>query len=75
MDIKFGISQNDILGDQILVSLIASCFKSDIIFTANGDSDFIINPNKNQESILPEIDDIKITEDEDIIPNFLNGNK
>ena len=73
MDIKFGISQNDQLSDQILVSLIASCFKSDIIFTANNGDDFMINPNKPQEKVLDEIDDIKISDEEDIIPNFLNN--
>ena len=78
MDIKFGISTNDQLDDQIMVSLIASHFKNDIIFTAPKKEDLNIikttinnEINSNQNNNVKEEENEK--EEDDIIPSFLNN--
>ena len=76
MDIKFGMSTNDQLSDQILVSIIASHFTSDIIFTAPAKDAFVINKkpiiNTNTEEKKEENKE-QNSSDDDIIPNFLEG--
>ena len=76
MDIKFGMSTNDQLSDQILVSIIASHFTSDIIFTAPAKDAFVINKkpiiNTNTEDKKEETKEQSNSED-DIIPSFLEG--
>lgn len=74
MDIKFGISTNDQLSDQILVSLIASHFKNDVVFTAPKKEEFhLFKEQKPVEEKPIEQAEEKKSED-DIIPSFLDNN-
>ncbi len=79
VDIKFGVSINDELTDQILVSVIASDFTEDFDFThvptyepseikpaENTNSDPLDGSNFNSEEKLEE-------EKDDFLPNFLSG--
>ena len=77
LDIKFGITINDQLTDEIIVSVIASDFENDVIFTAEK-----IPPIKHEEAkeiVLdqeniptPSISETpKEEKDDDILPDFL----
>ena len=74
VDVKFGVSINDQLDDEILVSVIASDFKDEINFEATG---FATQPTREtvqQEKETPEEPDENINiEEEGILPGFLNS--
>ena len=75
VDVKFGVSINDQLDDEILVSVIASDFKDEINFEATG---FTTQPTREtvqqQEKETPEEPDENINiEEEGILPGFLNS--
>ena len=71
MDIKFGVSTNDELGDQILCSLIASDFETDKVFSIPTKEDFSYETKKVKESEEPS-KNLDVTDD-DIIPAFMEG--
>ncbi len=75
LDIKFGMSENDQLSDQMLVSIIASHYNNDIIFTAPSKDAFAINKTINPiiSNDDKKEDDSNKNEEADIIPNFLEG--
>ena len=74
IDVKFGVSINDQLNDEILVSVIASDFDQQIEFSADNPQPVVapILPEQPSEEVKP---DNKIEEDnsisDDILPNFL----
>ena len=74
VDVKFGVSINDQLDDEILVSVIASDFKDEINFEATG---FSSQPTR--ETVQPDKDTSEETdeniniEEEGILPGFLNS--
>ena len=79
LDIKFGMSINDHLSDEIFVSVIASDFENDIDFTAPTNI-APIRPVEQQELEDRLIDTAKREqernfEEDSIIPNFLRDNK
>ncbi|MFA6370437.1 MAG: cell division protein FtsZ [Bacilli bacterium] len=70
LDIKFGVSINTYLDDQILVSVIASDFKEEYDFTAVPASSGPIRPRVEdglKVTPTPALED----EEEDILPDFL----
>jgi len=77
IDMKFGITINDQLTDEILVSVIASDFENDVDFTAQS----VIEPVKPLESEekLDQLEDTaerekeRYLEEDSIIPNFLKS--
>ena len=78
MDMKFGISINDQLGDQILVSIIASGFKGEIDFSKTNLSLYknTIQDIKDRQKDLDGLVNQNNTEKEDkndFIPTFLEG--
>ena len=74
MDIKFGISTNDQLSDQILCSIIASDFINDTAFSAPKKEEFVLTSKKEKpENNEPIEKTSKETIEDDIIPNFLEG--
>ena len=74
MDIKFGISTNDQLSDQILCSIIASDFVNDTVFSAPKKEEFVLTSKKEKpENNEPIEKTSKETIEDDIIPNFLEG--
>jgi len=70
VDVKLGIAINDQLGDQIMVSVIASDFSSESQqqITEGLNSPNSINPVKKEEKKEEKKD-----EEEDILPDFLKG--
>lgn len=74
MDIKFGISTNDQLDDQILCSIIASDFVNDTVFSVPQKEDFVLGFKKPKEEIKEEVvEENKDNIEDDIIPDFLDG--
>lgn len=79
IDIKFGISINDQLNDEILVSVIAAQFENDFDFAApnvivrsddqKGDEDIMI-PSQEQPKPEPKSEEPEI-DDKSILPSFL----
>lgn len=83
LDLKIGISYNDQLQDEVLCSVIACGFSSDTIFAAPSKIDFLTHPTVNQvakdnvETKAPIAEERKeqtSNDEDDIIPNFLDGN-
>ena len=79
IDIKFGITINDQLTDEILVSVIASDFENDVDFTAQT----MTSPIKTNDSEDRQVEELSETakreqerylEEDSIIPNFLKNN-
>ena len=77
LDIKFGITINDQLSDEIICSVIAADFDSDFLFTAEKVSPVA---KETKDIVLEEIDtpevNIKaeqpeVKKDDDILPDFL----
>ena len=75
IDIKFGITVNDQLSDEIIVSVIASDFENDVDFTAQT----VVNPIRIEKED-PEVEELndsikreqeRYLEEDSIIPNFL----
>ena len=85
IDLKFGVSINDQLNDEILVSVIASDFEEDVDFTHSGDTFipkredalFVTPDMPKSENSQPEVKQPSAeasavsVDDEDILPNFL----
>ena len=77
IDIKFGITINDQLSDEIMVSVIASDFENDVDFTAQT----VVSPVKpvDSENRINELEDAaerekeRYLEEDSIIPNFLKN--
>ena len=75
IDVKFGVSINDQLSDEILVSVIASDFDHDIDFSAEAPAPTftktttIIESSKEESSEETKEEE----EDDDILPNFLKN--
>lgn len=77
LDLKFGISINDQLGDQVLVSIIASGFKGDVDFSKTNIT--FTRPSAQQDlrdiqaglSSLSSTPEEKETKDDDFMPSFL----
>ena len=80
IDIKFGITINDQLTDEILVSVIASDFENDVDFTAQTMGE-PIKPDSQSEQQVSELQEAatreqeRYLEEDSIIPNFLKDNK
>lgn len=78
IDIKFGITINDQLTDEILVSVIASDFEGDVDFTAQS-ATLPTKPVETEQKI-EELEDAatrekeRYFEEDSIIPNFLKNN-
>lgn len=72
LDIKFGVSINSYLDDQILVSVIASDFKEEYDFTAVPTVQGPIRPRVDEvlHRVAPEEES---TPEEDILPDFLKN--
>ncbi len=76
IDIKFGITINDQLTDEILVSVIASDFENDVDFTAQTVATNI-HTNDSEDSKVEELEENakreqeRYLEEDSIIPNFL----
>ncbi len=79
IDIKFGITINDQLTDEILVSVIASDFENDVDFTAQTFATPINTvPEEEKVSELSETakrEQERYLEEDSIIPNFLKDTK
>ena len=79
IDIKFGITINDQLTDEILVSVIASDFENDVDFTAQTFATPIsTEPEEEKVTELSENakrEQERYLEEDSIIPNFLKDNK
>ena len=74
VDVKFGVSINDQLDDEILVSVIASDFKDEINFEATGFSSQPTRETVQPDKDTPEETDENINiEEEGILPGFLNS--
>ena len=81
IDVKFGVTINDQLSDEILVSVIASDFDEDIDFGAKTDSQTNQAPVQVQADPTPVIETEPAIEqhndeefaDDDILPNFLKN--
>ena len=83
IDIKFGISINDQLSDEILVSVIASDFENDIDFSET--QAYNPTPETRPQSVLNNVNEEKKEEEnkpevnqddsstDDILPNFLKN--
>lgn len=76
VDIKFGVSINDQLTDQILVSVIASDFTEDFDFTAIPTFEKrIVTKSENEQTELNSLEEEEISEEEEpaqgFLPNFL----
>jgi len=82
MDLKFGISINDQLEDTILVSIIASGFAQDIDFSVTdtiNNNLFVNKPKESSDTLnklnngdgLVKNEEAKESDDDDIIPSFL----
>ncbi len=78
IDIKFGITINDQLTDEILVSVIASDFENDVDFTSQTIAVPIITDTENQKaeelSENAKREQERYLEEDSIIPNFLKNN-
>ena len=80
IDIKFGITINDQLTDEILVSVIASDFENDVDFTAQTMS-APIKTNETEDRQVEELSENakreqeRYLEEDSIIPNFLKDTK
>ena len=81
IDIKFGVSINDQLTDEILVSIIASDFEDEVVFTEptpasrsqqSSENIFTNNPIQNHQSEKRDESDISLSED-DVLPSFLKN--
>ena len=78
IDVKFGVSINDELSDEIIVSVIASDFGKEFDFTSFNNTDTLEELNKKDEPIFEEEQSsTKPVEEEkedsiDILPNFLD---
>jgi len=81
VDVKLGVSINDQLSDQIIVSVIASDFADEFDFTrtptyekpANKENKSINEENKNNNQVVANQDEEKKEEEEDILPDFLKN--
>ena len=76
VDVKFGVSINDQLSDQIIVSVIASDFKEevDITVTPNYNKPIIDKPNNTNNLENKETsEENKEEKEEDILPDFLKN--
>lgn len=80
IDIKFGISINDQLNDEIMASVIASHFENDFDFSAPNEkianNNILMTNTKNNENNQPsdeENQDDNILDNDSILPNFLKG--
>ena len=79
VDVKFGVSINDQLNDEILVSVIASDFEEEIDFSKPSSYQTpprpidapVLNPVVQEEKPVQNDDDIDVTS---ILPGFLNNN-
>lgn len=67
-DVKLGILINDQLGDEIMVSVIACGFKTDVNFSAD---DYKILEANKEETKLDEASEKDEEESNDILPDFL----
>ena len=87
IDLKFGVSINDQLSDEILVSVIASDFEEDVDFAKQDsyipkreDTIFSSGEFKSENAAPAEAnnaaqeDQVEV-DDDDILPNFLKDNK
>lgn len=78
IDIKFGITINDQLTDEILVSVIASDFENDVDFTSQTIAAPIKTDIENQKaeelSENAKREQERYLEEDSIIPNFLKNN-
>ncbi len=78
IDIKFGITINDQLTDEILVSVIASDFENDVDFTSQTIAVPIITDTENQKaeelSENAKREQERYLEEDSIIPSFLKNN-
>ena len=78
IDIKFGITINDQLTDEILVSVIASDFENDVDFTSQTIAAPIKTDTENQKaeelSENAKREQERYLEEDSIIPNFLKNN-
>ena len=87
IDLKFGVSINDQLSDEILVSVIASDFEEDVDFAKQDsyipkreDTIFSSGEFKSENATSAEAnnaaqeDQVEV-DDDDILPNFLKDNK
>ncbi|MDR1697879.1 MAG: hypothetical protein LBR37_03070, partial [Erysipelotrichaceae bacterium] len=63
IDVKFGLSINNLLDDEIMVSLIASHFKDDYDFNAT--------PKEIREAVITKTIVQEYPSKEDIVPDFL----
>ena len=72
LDIKFGVSINPELADQILVSVIATDFSEEYDFTAVP-TFRPVQPRVYEGVKVEEVSDTG-EEDDSILPNFLKGN-
>jgi len=72
MDMKFGLSCNDQLGDMMLVSVIASGFKGDINFDTNVDNMESLKEDVTKLKEEVKVDDDELSED-NLIANFISG--
>ena len=77
IDIKFGITINDQLTDEILVSVIAADFENDVDFTAQSVNP-TVKPVKEDEEVeelseAAEREKERYLEEDSIIPNFLKN--
>ena len=80
LDVKFGVSINDQLDDQIIVSVIASDFDKDFDFTVVPSYDKPFKTKSMEEINIDNNDNKTISEEknddniaDDILPNFLKG--
>ena len=77
IDIKFGITINDQLTDEILVSVIASDFENDVDFTAQTFTSPIRTNTEEEDNEVSELEETakreheRYLEEDSIIPNFL----
>lgn len=74
LDMKFGVSINPELADQMLVSVIATDFAEEYDFTAVPTVQ-PISPKVIVEEKVEEKEDEESEEDESILPNFLKGDR
>lgn len=74
LDMKFGVSINPELADQMLVSVIATDFAEEYDFTSVPNVQPIA-PKPVVEEKVEETKEEEIDEEESILPNFLKGNR
>jgi len=81
IDVKFGVTINDQLSDEILVSVIASDFSEDIDFSKplafekkKDDDSFLGSQNQIDKNINEVSEEKNSFDEDDILPNFLKDN-